>query len=316
MSWAPIPPSFCWMGLAAILAALHFFLAYITHSDSYAIAALAHAALICLAGWAPIYVAAKLEHLEPAYNFMISLPHEAIENWLHSHYVKIFSPTWIFGLGIALPVITLHAQVMLFQAHKGSLALRIYDSFLSLAALYLCGATLMIYPRILIQWNGIKKLPVRGIAILSQSRCIGAMTLTATAFSFIITAAFCLMMVVLLTGPTRFGIADYIYAGIGSSVCVVCFIIPQVVLHTVLKVMKTRLMEEFDGRLETLNRSLSDVRKDPSPEKTKTLSELLALHDRIERINEWPLSPQSVTGLLSSLLFPIIVSTLKKYLGT
>jgi len=205
---------------------------------------------------------------------------------------------------------------MLFQAHKGSLVLRIYDSFLSLGALYLCSATLMIYPCILIQWNDIKKLPVRGIAILSQSRCIGAISLTAAAFSFMITVAFCLMMVVLLTGPTRFGIADYIYAGIGSSVCLVCFIIPQGILHTVLKLIKTRLIEEFDGRLETLNRSLSDVRKDPSPEKTKTLSELLALHDRIERINEWPLSPQSVTGLLSSLLFPIIVSVLKKYLGT
>jgi hypothetical protein len=79
--------------------------------------------------------------------------------------------------------------------------------------------------------------------------------------------------------------------------------------------MKNRLLEEFDGRLEAVNRSLSDVRKEPSPGNAKTLSDLLALHDRIERINEWPLSPQSVTGLLSSVFFPIIVSLLKKHLG-
>jgi hypothetical protein len=313
--WAPIQPGVCWASLAAVLAAVHFLLAFISHSEAYAIAALAESSLIFLAGWAPIYVARKLENLEPAHNFMIALPHDGIQDWLHSHYVKIFSPKWIFGWGIALPLITLQAHVMLFQAHKGSLLFKIYDSFLGLAALYLCCATLMIYPRILIQWNSLKRLPIRGVAILSQSRCIGIISLTATIFSFIITTAFCLMMVVLLTGPTRFGVADYIYVGIGSSVCLICFIIPQWILHTLLRLMKNRLLEEFDGRLEAVNRSLSDVRKEPSPGNAKTLSDLLALHDRIERINEWPLSPQSVTGLLSSVFFPIIVSLLKKHLG-
>ena len=299
-AWAPINPSTCWGLVAAILALGHFLLAYLTKSHTYPIASMAQVTLVFLAGWAPIFVANKLKEIEPAYDFMIAMPSQDLQKWLSSQYSMIFDPKFVFGWGIALPVITLQAQLAMLEAHKGSMVLRIYDSFLGFAALYLCCATLMIYPRILISWHHVKSLPMRSVAILSQSKCIGLLSVAATKFSLIVTIAFSLMMVVLFTGPTRFGVADYIYAGIGSSVCLICFIIPQWILHKLLREMKNRLRDDFDGRLDAITRSLSVIRDHLSSENAKTLSELLLVHDRIESIREWPVSLQSLTGLLTS----------------
>lgn len=306
--WLPIPAWLSWAILAMLLLAGHFLLAYLTRSQFYGIAITSEVCLLFLASIAPIYASKQLNALDPVYKLMIDKPENQIVDWIQKNTEQIFRTKHMLLSGLVLPVFLTPAAIIEFQAHTGNIILKIYDSLLSFTALFLCSMAFSIYPKILRRWYEFQSFPIKSVAIFFSWKGIKVISLTAAKFALIISTAYSLMIVFLLSGPTQLGIASYVYLVVGIIVCVTSFSIPQWYFHLILRKMKYQLLADFANEF---HKAFEKYTHNASIEHIKTLEGLMEFYARLERLREWSFSWQSITSFLGSLTLLVIASAIK-----
>lgn len=306
-------PTWILWGIPFVVAAIaQFVWANAIQTDSYMIAAIAGGLLGYLGVMSPGYVYDKIKELTPTFSILLDLPDHKVDEWVNKNFIQpIFNARYMLLTGFVLPLFILPGALLgdWFNQYNQDIYIKIFDSVMGVVAGYFCSMSIFMYLPILNGFSNLGKQSIKTVSIFRLSEFATPISLTFAKFAFIVSMAYSLMLIIVISGPIVIGIPFYFYAGIGMVATIVAFVIPQLELNNIIRKAKWQILEKLSNEIE---KSMERLEKDNSPENIKRVESLVDLHNKMGTLNEVSLTWETVSRLFGSAILPAIITLLEK----
>lgn len=284
----------------------------IKQTDSYIIATIAGGLLGYLGVISPGYVFDKIKELVPTFSILLDLPESKVDEWVNKNFVQpIFNTKYMLATGLILPLFILPGALLggWFVHYSQDYYIKIFDSVMGFLAGFACSMSIFMYFPVLSGFSRLGKQPIKTVSIFRLSEFATPISLTFAKFAFIVSMAYSLMLIIVISGPIVIGVPFYFYAAVGMLATIISFAIPQLELKNIIRKAKWQILERLSNEIE---KSMNKLSKDSSPENIKRVESLVDLHNKMQTLNESSLTWETISRLFGSAILPAIITLLEK----
>jgi hypothetical protein len=309
----PSDPMVVWILLVTIALSIHFIWVGIKQTEPYTPAALACGFLIILAVFSPGYVYDKINELKPTFSVFLDLPESKINDLIKQNYIEpTFNTKYMLLTGLLLPLFIMPTGfITWFNQYNQDFYIKVFDTILVVFAGYTASLSVFMWLPLLKALSKLIEQPIKTNSIFRLSEFATPISLTFAKFALIVSCAYSLMLVIVMSGPIANGVPFYFYSAVGILSTLACFIFPQIELKNIIRKAKWQILEKVSNEIQ---KSMDKLLEDSSPDNVARVESLIELHAKMQKLSESSLTWEGVSRLVGSVLLPVLVSLLDRLL--